>query len=430
MRKAPVLLKFEARKHFASVSFSGIKILGGTLLAPQSADVFKSLFEEIARFFLDCSAIEVIGVSTASSLWGFLKSSPSLRRDFAIYAPYGPRTCHTARIPGSYAQYLGAFGRKKQYNLKRQIRRLHHFGNGNLALDRIDRVSDIRRFQDARIALTGHARQDSGRQVSEIELLDLAERGLLLSYVLSVNGKPCGLAFGTRFRDTLVLHHFKHDIEIAHLSPGTVLQTLMMKDLAEHKLVRRIDYGFGEPRYRLNNDVDERVRVILLRKGVRNQSLIGAHRAYARFMDSVKHIVRRHHPRVAGDSGAEPVGVEVPTPPRYADRPPHLSIARRGWRARLIREARVLIAAAIDRRVPWYARLSAAAMPAVYFLAPIDPIPNSIPIIGHFDDVIVALTAIALFVRLVPPALRDRLRADVQEPLTEGLPRAHSSKTE
>jgi uncharacterized membrane protein YkvA (DUF1232 family) len=69
-------------------------------------------------------------------------------------------------------------------------------------------------------------------------------------------------------------------------------------------------------------------------------------------------------------------------------------------------------------------------MPAVYFLAPIDPIPNSIPIIGHFDDVIVALTAIALFVRLVPPALRDRLRADVQEPLTEGLPRAHSSKTE
>src|SRR3979411_1566324 len=41
MRESPVLLKFEVREHhFGEISFSGIRILGGTLLAPQSSDVF------------------------------------------------------------------------------------------------------------------------------------------------------------------------------------------------------------------------------------------------------------------------------------------------------------------------------------------------------------------------------------------------------
>src|SRR6202035_1265648 len=50
-----------------------------------------------------------------------------------------------------------------------------------------------------------------------------------------------------------------------------------------------------------------------------------------------------------------------------------------------------------------------------HFAAPIDPIPNRVPVIGHLDDAIVAMLAIALFVALVPSALRDELRADLQE---------------
>ena len=53
-------------------------------------------------------------------------------------------------------------------------------------------------------------------------------------------------------------------------------------------------------------------------------------------------------------------------------------------------------------------------MPAAFYVAPIDPIPNHLAILGHADDVIVALLAIALFVRLTPAAVRDRLRAGVQ----------------
>jgi CelD/BcsL family acetyltransferase involved in cellulose biosynthesis len=170
-------------------------------------------------------------------------------------------------------------------------------------LHRIDRASVVSLFQNARNILEGHAKSNSVYEVSEDELFDLAERGLLLSYVLCVREQPCALAFGTLFRDTLLVHHFKHDTKIGHLSPGTVLQTLMMKDLVEHKLARRIDYGFGEPRYRLTNDLDERVTVIALRTGIVNQSLISAHRSFVRSLNGIKRLVQwvpsdglgRHH---------------------------------------------------------------------------------------------------------------------------------------
>jgi CelD/BcsL family acetyltransferase involved in cellulose biosynthesis len=289
MRKSPVLLKFDVGEYrLTQASFSGIRILGGTLLAPQSPQVFELLFRQVARSFPDCEAMEVSGVSTASALWDFLRTGQSLRRDFAVYSPCGPRNCHTAHVPGSFAEYLKAFGRKKQYNLKRQIRRLNQFGNGRLELQRIDRVSAISSFQQARIVLGGGTTRDLDREFSENEALDLAERGLFLSYVLNVGGKPCAVAFGTRFRDTLIMHSFRHDKSIAYLSPGTVLQTLMMQELAEEKLVQRIDYGFGEPRYRLTNDVDERVNVIMMRKTITNRSLIAAHRSYGRLVERVK----------------------------------------------------------------------------------------------------------------------------------------------
>ena len=71
------------------------------------------------------------------------------------------------------------------------------------------------------------------------------------------------------------------------------------------------------------------------------------------------------------DPGPKPTGVEAGAVAQHADRGEGLSIARQGWRPRLIREVRVFITATLDQREPWYARLSAAAMPAAYYLAPI-----------------------------------------------------------
>jgi uncharacterized membrane protein YkvA (DUF1232 family) len=54
-----------------------------------------------------------------------------------------------------------------------------------------------------------------------------------------------------------------------------------------------------------------------------------------------------------------------------------------------------------DPRVPWWAKLIAMAV-VVYLASPIDLIPDFIPVLGHMDDLLVALIGGALLMRSVP----------------------------
>jgi uncharacterized membrane protein YkvA (DUF1232 family) len=54
-----------------------------------------------------------------------------------------------------------------------------------------------------------------------------------------------------------------------------------------------------------------------------------------------------------------------------------------------------------DPRVPWWAKLIVMAV-VVYLASPIDLIPDFIPVLGHMDDLLVALIGGALLLRSVP----------------------------
>jgi uncharacterized membrane protein YkvA (DUF1232 family) len=73
-------------------------------------------------------------------------------------------------------------------------------------------------------------------------------------------------------------------------------------------------------------------------------------------------------------------------------------------------DVHALYLAARDPRVPWYAKVAAAAV-AAYALSPIDLIPDFIPIIGYLDDVLIVPAGILLAVKLVPSELMREFRA-------------------
>jgi uncharacterized membrane protein YkvA (DUF1232 family) len=96
-----------------------------------------------------------------------------------------------------------------------------------------------------------------------------------------------------------------------------------------------------------------------------------------------------------------------------ASRPPERRFAR--WRARaaeLKAEAQTLYLACRDPRVPWYAKLLAAAVVA-YALSPIDLIPDFIPVLGQLDDLIIVPLGIALAIRLMPRSVYEEHRRTV-----------------
>jgi uncharacterized membrane protein YkvA (DUF1232 family) len=82
----------------------------------------------------------------------------------------------------------------------------------------------------------------------------------------------------------------------------------------------------------------------------------------------------------------------------------------RAWAHRIRRDVHALYLAALDPRVPWYAKAVAIVVTA-YALSPIDLIPDFIPVLGYLDDLVIVPLGILLAVKLIPAAIMAEHRA-------------------
>jgi uncharacterized membrane protein YkvA (DUF1232 family) len=81
------------------------------------------------------------------------------------------------------------------------------------------------------------------------------------------------------------------------------------------------------------------------------------------------------------------------------------------WARTIKRDAVAVWIAARDPRVPWYAKIVAAAV-AAYALSPIDLIPDFVPVLGYLDDIVIVPAGILLTVHLIPEDLMEEFRAE------------------
>jgi len=79
------------------------------------------------------------------------------------------------------------------------------------------------------------------------------------------------------------------------------------------------------------------------------------------------------------------------------------------WARTIKRDAVAVWIAARDPRVPWYAKLVAAA---AYAFSPIDLIPDFVPVLESLDDIVILPAGILLTIRLIPSGLMDEFRAE------------------
>ena len=92
------------------------------------------------------------------------------------------------------------------------------------------------------------------------------------------------------------------------------------------------------------------------------------------------------------------------------------------WKRRareLKRDTYALYLAGRDPRVPWYAKVLAAAVVA-YAFSPIDLIPDFIPVLGYVDDLLIVPLGIALVLRLVPAPVMAECRTAASERIAAG----------
>src|SRR5215212_6202650 len=91
------------------------------------------------------------------------------------------------------------------------------------------------------------------------------------------------------------------------------------------------------------------------------------------------------------------------------------------WAGRLKSETYALYLAYKDPRVPWYAKLFVALVVG-YAFSPIDLIPDSIPVLGYLDDLILVPLGVALAVRMIPPPVLAECRERAQVVMANGKP--------
>ncbi|MBI5806217.1 DUF1232 domain-containing protein [candidate division TA06 bacterium] len=82
----------------------------------------------------------------------------------------------------------------------------------------------------------------------------------------------------------------------------------------------------------------------------------------------------------------------------------------------LKKETYALYLAYRDPRVPWYAKVAAAATVA-YAVSPIDLIPDFIPVLGYLDDLVLVPLGIALAIRLIPAEIMAECRQRARQKL-------------
>jgi uncharacterized membrane protein YkvA (DUF1232 family) len=97
--------------------------------------------------------------------------------------------------------------------------------------------------------------------------------------------------------------------------------------------------------------------------------------------------------------------------------------ALKAWARSIKRDSVALWLAARDPRVPWYAKVLAAAV-AAYALSPIDLIPDFIPVLGYLDDAILLPLGILAVVRLIPRPVMADLREQAGRIVERPVPRA------
>jgi len=294
LRSGSLDLDFAVRDvRVARASFPSVRLLGGLGLPETEPESVVAFVRTLSDAYPNAAAFEIRALPVESALWEQLCTRPPMPDEFMLYAPHGARPCHMLSLAPSYDEYLGRFSRKKRYNLKRQVRRLDEMTGGALRLERIDTPESAATLAEAFGTLRPDAaRRDGSQRLDGGQLADLAARGLLLSYVMFGRDRPIAAALGTRFGDALLMHRFAHDRDLDSWSPGIVLQVLMAKDLIETKLARRIDYGFGEPSFRLINEVEPRVTAVLVRRDLLRRMTIAAHASFTWLALQAKRLAR------------------------------------------------------------------------------------------------------------------------------------------
>jgi CelD/BcsL family acetyltransferase involved in cellulose biosynthesis len=290
------------RVRLGKSSLSVLEIPGGAPPLPEDAIVYDRLFEMLRQAARGYDGLYLRMMPTSSFCWRYLNESPLVRSSFTLCLPEGLGRNHAIELPPTFEGYLAQFKSRTRYNLRQRVRRLRERGGGDMRLRRFETPGEVQAFLESAgpVARSSWQARYSDDRVHNTpfwrrKLTDLAERGLLRSYVLTAGSQHCAFGLGYQGRGTF--HHIQtgYDPSFSDCSPGAVLHYLLYEDLIFHRPPRWVSFGYGDSEYKrtFGNVQFDEAAVLLVNHRWTSRLKVGSYTAFRSMLRIAKTWTRR-----------------------------------------------------------------------------------------------------------------------------------------
>jgi len=180
----------------------------------------------------------------------------SSRRDAILYMPRQYRR-FSVDLAGNFEKYMGMFSTKTRSDIKRKLRRFSEASEGNVDWQVYRTPEEIAAFFPLAKRVSRKSYQERrlrmGLPADETFIasaLALARHDEVRAYLLFLKGQPISYLYCPVRERVVMYDHLGYDPTYASLSPGTVLQILVLESLFAERQFRMFDFTEGEGQHK------------------------------------------------------------------------------------------------------------------------------------------------------------------------------------
>ncbi|MCX6922468.1 MAG: GNAT family N-acetyltransferase [Verrucomicrobia bacterium] len=297
------ILRFDiAGRLLASKSLRILELLGSIPMLPENFEIHDEALRQIFSAWPECDAIYMDALPADSYFWQFL-NDPCRKSDFFyVHVVSGPRPWHLINLAPSYDLYLKSMSSKARANLCREVKRFKEAASGTIQMCRVTARDQVAWFLEcaARIAaqswqrrILGHSLRCDATTLNSFQ--NLADLGLLRSYLLQLGEAPCSFVIGYQYQSVYHYVEIAFDEGYSQYSPGKVHLSLILEDLHQHAPPKTLNFGVGDAAYkrRFGNCEKRDVSCLLMRPRIRNVLVTKGHSIFTATVAATKRIIGR-----------------------------------------------------------------------------------------------------------------------------------------
>ena len=160
-------------------------------------------------------------------------------------------------LGGTFDDYMKKFRVKSRYTLRKKLRRFKAASGGTLRWEEYRLPGEMTAFHSLARMISATTHQERrlqagipGRQSFLDEMRRLAGGGSVRGYVLFLGEEPASYMHCTAEDDGLLSGYVGYNPKYRALSPGVVLQYLLLERLFSEKRFRFLDFGWGDSQHK------------------------------------------------------------------------------------------------------------------------------------------------------------------------------------